>query len=179
MVRTLNSADDSTHTVSIQWDSSWPKWLSPSECAAVERYFSERFAMPLETFSDFLFWKNAHAYGVIPKTAHTESLHSIKIHSMGMVILREVGHYLKPTTHALQIFGRLARKNVLELNKEILLELLEKRILMLCYPVDPGYVILTYQRDILGCGLALPDRILHQFPRWMVSALTAALHVLS
>jgi len=179
MVRTLNSADDSTHTALIRWDSSWPKWLSPADCAIVESYFSERFALPTETFSDFLFWKSAHAYGVIPKDAHAESLRSIKVHSAGMVILREVGQYLKPTTHALQIFGRLARRNVLELNKENLLELLENRILTLCPPVEPGYIILTYRQDILGCGLALPDRIVHQFPRWMVSALIAALQAFS
>jgi NOL1/NOP2/fmu family ribosome biogenesis protein len=179
MVPTLNSADDSTPTGSIQWDSSWPKWLSPAERLAVLSYFSERFALPEEAFSDFLFWKTAHAYGVISRDAQVESLRSLKIHSIGMVILRKVGRYLKPTTHALQIFGPMARKNVLELEKTTLLELLEKRVISLRHSVDPGYVILTHRQDILGCGLALPDRLLHQFSQWMVSALTAALHQLS
>jgi NOL1/NOP2/fmu family ribosome biogenesis protein len=122
-----------------------------------------------------MFWKSARVYGIVSKSVYTETLRSLKVYSMGMVLLRKVRQYIKPTTHALQIFGHLARKSIVDLDRETVLELLEYRVALVSLSIEPGYVILAYQGDVLGCGLVLPDCLLHQFPRWMVSTLTAAL----
>lgn len=142
---------------------------------SVEGYFVERFGIPGEAFLDYAFWKTTHDYGIISKNALSSALYPLVVYSLGIVVLREIGRYLKPTTHALQIFGHLARRNVVDLDHQTILELLDNKIASVRPSLEPGYVILAYQGDVLGCGLAIHDRLRHQFPQWVVSALIAAM----
>lgn len=100
---------------------------------------------------------------------------SMRVNKAGMAILHRIKGYLKPTTNAIQIFGQTAKKNVLDIGRDVLLNLLEKRTVMMAWSDEEGYVILRYEGIILGCGLALKDRLMHQLPRWMVQNLLAAL----
>ncbi len=86
-----------------------------------------------------------------------------------MPFLRRVAGYLKPTTEAAQRFGRLARKNILELQRD--------QMEVLCHQgeipwkrgeVEQGYVFLVVESWVWGCGLFLdPDRLLCRLPRAM------------
>ncbi len=69
----------------------------------------------------------------------------------------------KPTTNLLQVFGKHASKNVVEIDegekeKYIRGFDLEKEI-------EEGYVILKCKKDILGCGLYRDKRIKNQIPK--------------
>lgn len=71
---------------------------------------------------------------------------------------------LKPTTDILQLFGRHARKNVVELSKEKLKELMKEGEAEIEGKLtekqgEKGYVLISYKKQILGCGF-LKDGIL-------------------
>lgn len=100
----------------------------------------------------------------------------LKVRTVGFIVARDVSHYLKPTTQAVNMWGSLAQKNIYELDRDSLRLLLEDGAL----PVpssDPGYMILKFDGHALGCGLGLPDRLVNQLPSWMKSQLSGYLHL--
>ena len=169
------NAFESTHTESTAWDSSWPEWLSLDEQYGILNYFERRFSINQAVFGEYRWWKDGHSYGVVSRSEHLDDLASMRVNKAGMAILHRIKGYLKPTTNAIQIFGQTAKKNVLDIGRDVLLNLLEKRTVMMAWSDEEGYVILRYEGIILGCGLALKDRLMHQLPRWMVQNLLAAL----
>ncbi len=84
-----------------------------------------------------------------------------------MPILRWVSKHLKPTSAALQLFGKYVTKNIISLEPIQLAELIGKREIRDEYPVSPGYVQIMTESIIIGCGLYLPGRLICQFPRHM------------
>ena len=132
----------------------------------------QRFGIPSTEFAGYRWWKTGRSYGVIRDTPYLEELNSISVQSIGLVALRDVKGYIKPTTQILHILGKSAQKNVLHLDRETLVLLLENRAVESFYTLKEGYVILAHQGDILGCGLALKHKLLHQFPRWLVTLLS-------
>ncbi len=100
----------------------------------------------------------------------------LRVSGVGMVVLRRVSRYLKPTTTAVQLFGRFARRNTVDLD-DASLKLLADGIPLCPAPAgvsDDGYAILTYRSEPLGCGLAVDNRLLSQLPRWLTGPLTAS-----
>jgi NOL1/NOP2/fmu family ribosome biogenesis protein len=170
------NAFESTRTESTPWDSSWPEWLSPGEREGVLDYFEQRFGINRSVFHEYQWWKDAHGYGVISGSVHLDGMASMKANKVGMVVLHRIKQYLKPTTSAVQTFGHKAEKNVLEVGRSVLRDLLTNRTMDMTCASDEGYVILRHEGIILGCGLALKDRLMHQLPRWMVHSLLAALN---
>lgn len=92
--------------------------------------------------------------------------------SVGLPLLRLKKTQLKPTTAALQLFGPHADRNTVNLAREQLKTLVEKKEIKARFSISPGYVIIVAETIIIGCGLYVPGRLISQFPRHLFTEQT-------
>lgn len=79
----------------------------------VLEWWDERFGIPPESFEDFTFWEKGA--GKI-WAFHADVPSPIRVEGLGITFLRTRQEHWKPTTSAVQRFGREATKNVIELS---------------------------------------------------------------
>lgn len=133
--------------------------------SAILEYFTVRFGIPLTSFADYALLERHKTFVLAPNSPHLAGLASLKIHSLGLPVLRKIPPYLKPTTAALQRFGQQASQHILELSAVQIAQLLQEHELPLDSDWQPGYILLRYAGHVLGCGLYLPGRLRSQLPR--------------
>ena len=129
-------------------------------------YFEERFAIPPETFDDHTFWEKGAGKiwvysGESPSPAELEAL--------GMTCLRTRQEHWKPTTDAIQRFGRHARKNVIELSREEARRFADGGDQDLEWDGDWGYLIAAHEvageLEPLGVGLYIHGELRSMVPK--------------
>ncbi len=142
----------------------WPQPVSLEERARILQFLEERFGFSPEIFEPYEFLATSKNYWLFVRTPYLGDLEKIKVQTAGLLFLRKVSGYLKPTTAALQRFGRYATKNLLELDRLTLDRLrLEKKI-PIELEIEPGYVILKCEGQIWGCALYLPGKLISYLP---------------
>jgi hypothetical protein len=138
----------------------FPRLLSPEEREAVLSFLEKRFGLSPSLFEDYEMLKGASNFWLYPKNAPWDKLKDLNPETVGLLFLREVSHYLKPTSAFLQRFGRWATKNIVEITKEQFNLLKErKKIEEIVLSIEPGYVILKHEGWILGCGLYILNKL--------------------
>jgi hypothetical protein len=137
----------------------------------VVEYFHDRFGIERDWFEPYVFTKRRNTVFLLGRSNHIEKAFSLRIDSPGLPVLRRVGAYLKPTGYMVQLLGRLARKNVLDLSFRDLLSLAQGTPMGVDDTVSDGYVILRTGDLVAGCGLVVENRLLGQFPGWFRAAL--------
>ncbi len=75
------------------------------------------------------------------------------------------GIFPKPSTTFLQLFGSLATKNTIELEKEDALKFATRQNIETKQDAETGYVILKYNGAALGCGFYKEGKIENLFPK--------------
>ncbi|WP_435345311.1 DUF7122 family protein [Haloarchaeobius sp. HRN-SO-5] len=108
-------------------------------------WWVDRFGVPAGTFDRFTFWEKGSGKvwifaGDVPDPVSVEGL--------GMTFLRTRQEHWKPTTDAVQRFGRLATKNVFELTPEQAERFVAGEDQEIPYDGDWGYVVAAH--DIAG-----------------------------
>jgi len=134
---------------------SFPEEISLEEREEILAYLTERFGFSPSLFEDYLMLRVFHNYWLFPKTNYLSQLRKLTPEAVGLIFLRRVSQYLKPTSTFLQRFGRYATKNIVTLKEEELRLLQENKKIALSLPLEEGYVILRDENWILGCGLYL------------------------
>ena len=71
----------------------------------------------------------------------------------------------KPTTCALQIFGRSATKNMIHLDEAQAKVFLTGKSQPILSVSEPGYVVVFYRGEVLGCGLYSHGKLISQLPK--------------
>jgi NOL1/NOP2/fmu family ribosome biogenesis protein len=127
-------------------------------------FFETRFGIPLTAFAEHHLLERRKTYALLPAAACLAEFTSLKVHHVGLPVLRKIRQHLKPTTVALQRFGSQATRHVLELSPTQVIELLRTAELPLDVDLCPGYVVLRHAGHILGCGLYTPGRLRSQIP---------------
>jgi len=138
----------------------FPKKITDEERAFVLGYLEERFGIPQAFFSTYEILKGVSNFWLFPKTPYLEKLTQLSVQTVGMLFLRKVSNYLKPTSAFLQRYGYLATKNIVVLTDELINVLKEKNKVEIVLDLDPGYVILKNKNWILGCGLYVPGKLI-------------------
>jgi NOL1/NOP2/fmu family ribosome biogenesis protein len=133
---------------------------------AVVGWWVERFALDPELFADHTFWEKGAgkiwAFAAdLDSPAHVEAL--------GMTFLRTRQEHWKPTTDAVQRFGREATRNIVVLDET------EARAFLRGESTDPdwdgdwGYLIAAHEiagdLEPIGVGLYLHDELRSQMPK--------------
>ncbi len=142
----------------------WPRVVSLEEREQVLSFWEERFGILKKTFDPYLLLSTAKNYWLFATPPDLKPLQSLRVQTVGLLFTRKVSHYLKPTTTAIQRFGHLATKNVVELSFGELDRLRRERKLAYETDLSEGYVIISCEGKIWGCGLYLPGKLISYLP---------------
>jgi len=131
------------------------------------KYLRDRFGISKRIFSDYSFIVRGEKIWIAFKNVLEKDLEGLNIEAIGLLFGRyfEKQKRFKPTTNALQIFGRYATKNIVELDEK------EKEMYIRGYDLEKklnleeGYVIVKFKNDVLGCGLYREGKIKNQIPK--------------
>lgn len=154
--------------------------FEPLSKSVVADLWRSRFGMPEETFEGYRFYRKANSIWVISKA----DMPNFSYEALGMRMISLKDRPWKPTTCALQIFGRYATKNVVHLSDEQAKAFLAGEsqdletgcqdarpktggeALKIGYEsCEPGYVVVFYRGEVLGCGLYSHGRLASQLPK--------------
>ncbi len=123
------------------------------------KYFVDRFGIPEKIVERYTFWvrgKRVWAFS-------GEYIDIKDIEVLGIKAL-SLGNTPKPSTAFLRVIGKYATKNVVHLEKEQTIKFLKGEDIEEEFNVDPGYVIVKGDEDILGCGL-YKGALINQLPK--------------
>lgn len=137
----------------------------PSRQEVLE-WWDERFGISPGVFDDYSFWeKGAGKLWVFAGDAPDP----IRVEALGLTALRVRQEHWKPTTDAVQRFGRHATKNVVELDDPAARTFIAGDDQQLPWDGDWGYLIVTHsiadQTEPLGVGLYLHGELRSQIPK--------------
>lgn len=121
----------------------------------------ERFGIPEEVFDGFCFFRRGRMIWAFS----LPEIPPFRCESVGMRVISMRESPWKPTTYALQLWGRYARKNIVDLDDGMARRFFAGESLELRAQVERGYVIVRHMGSVIGCGLYTPGRLISQLPR--------------
>ncbi len=140
-------------------DNRFPQKVTSEERKEILNYLEERFGIDPLNFKEYEILRGVSNFWLFPKTQYLENLQKLQVQTVGLLFLRKVSKYFKPTSAFLQRFGYLAKKNIVHLSEELVLTLIKQKKIEIELNLEPGYVILKNKYWILGCGLYLPGKL--------------------
>lgn len=134
--------------------------------AEVLEWWETRFGIKAETFEKHTFWERGA--GKIWAFA-AEAPTPIAIEGLGMTMLRTRQEHWKPTTNAVQRFGKTATRNVIELDAEQAATFLDGEDQELDWAGDWGYLIASHRiggaHEPIGVGLFVYGELRSRIPK--------------
>jgi NOL1/NOP2/fmu family ribosome biogenesis protein len=132
----------------------------------VVEFWDERFGVPPATWDDFTFWeKGAGRIWAL----HGDTQGGLRAESLGLPVLRTRQEHWKPTTDAVQRFGRVASQNVIRLDLEEARRFLAGDEQDLDWDGDWGYLIASHEIagdwEPIGVGLYTYDSLTSMVPK--------------
>jgi NOL1/NOP2/fmu family ribosome biogenesis protein len=143
--------------------------FEPLDQSLIMKLWQDRFGIPGQTFAGCRFFRKAQSIWAISDV----DLPRLSYETIGMRIMSCKDRPWKPTTSALQIFGSYAAKNLIHLNQEEAMIFLEGGSQGFASDCEPGYVVVFYRGDVLGCGLYSHGNLVSQIPKERRMASTA------
>ncbi|MGB5100967.1 MAG: hypothetical protein WBN94_10280 [Methanothrix sp.] len=135
--------------------------FEPLDRSIIAKLWQDRFGISEPAFADCKFFRKAQSIWAISDV----DLPKISYETIGMRIMSCKDRPWKPTTSALQIFGRYATKNFIHLNQEEAMIFLEGSSQVFESECEIGYVVVFYRGDVLGCGLYSHGKLVSQIPK--------------
>jgi len=142
--------------------------FEPIDGSEVTALWLERFGIPDSAFNGYRFYRKAQSVWAVSDV----DLPALSYEALGMRMMDLKGRVWKPTTCALQIFGRLATKNVVHLNEDQAEAFLAGGTRLIESATEPGYAVVFYRGEVLGCGLYSRGRLVSQVPKELRSGCT-------
>ncbi|MBW1720866.1 MAG: hypothetical protein JRH13_01465 [Deltaproteobacteria bacterium] len=125
----------------------------------------DRFGIPRKVFEGYVLLRKGKSWWLLKDSPLLEMARRLKISLAGMRAFNRVGGFIKPTTRLIQVFGKKARKAVLEISKDQLYRLASGERIEADLAVEKGYVILRYKGRALGLGFYANGTVLSQLPK--------------
>ena len=129
-------------------------------------WWDERFGIPPETFDGHTFWERGA--GKVWAFAN-EAPDAVPVEGLGMAVLRTRQEHWKPTTNAVQRFGRMATRNVVDLTPDQAARFLRGEDQTVAWDGDWGYLIAAHalagRMEPIGVGLYLHGELRSQVPK--------------
>ncbi|WP_225334022.1 DUF7122 family protein [Halomicrobium urmianum] len=163
-------SDKSTRFDRIPADDAEREELDDPEAATREEvlsFWDDRYGVPPETFEEHTFWERGSGKLWIFRG---DAPSPVDIEGLGMTFLRTRQEHWKPTTDAVQRFGREATDCVLHLDDEQASAFVAGEDQEIPeWDGDWGYLIVTHdlagEPEPLGVGLYLHDELRSQIPK--------------
>ena len=137
--------------------------LNEIERSAIIDYLKDRYGIEKRVFRNFEFLK--HGKKIWIATKGIEHSLNLRVESIGLMFMRIEKNKIKLSTNAAQLFGKFAKKNVVELDDKSLYEALRGLDLSLESNAEDGYVLLKYKDDIIGVGQKRGKFIKNMIPK--------------
>ena len=135
--------------------------FEPLDKSLVAKVWQDRFGISEQTFAGYNFFQKSRSIWAVSDA----KLPALSYETIGMRIMSCKDRPWKPTTSALQIFGRYATKNLIHLNREEAIVFLEGGSQVFESDCEAGYVVVFYRGDVLGCGLYSHGKLVSQIPK--------------
>jgi NOL1/NOP2/fmu family ribosome biogenesis protein len=135
--------------------------FEPLDRSYVAELWRIRFGIAEQVFASYNFFQKAQSVWAISEA----SLPRLSYEALGMRIMNIKDIPWKPTTSALQIFGRHAKKNLVHLDYEQAMVFLEGNSQLIQSDSETGYVVVFYRGEVLGCGLYSKGKLVSQIPK--------------
>ena len=164
MIKHLNEQRDSILTKSIQWDSSWPELARGDDRRHIFSFLKSRFGIDEDIFDDYLLLAKKKSWWLFKDSELIIPSSQFKVWKVGLKAFQKVGHFLKPSTRFIQLFGYMAVKSRLDIDERGLKRLLTGKHLSVDMDIGNGYVILFYKACSLGLGLLINGEVRSQLP---------------
>lgn len=129
--------------------------------AEVAEMMGSRFGIPpeaLDGVSFFLRGRNVWAFSL------TE-VPDLDFEAVGLRFISVRGRVPKPSSYALQLFGRFATKNAVDLSSHQARKFIAGERQSLDADLEDGYVVVAHLGDVLGCGLYSRGELISQLPK--------------
>ena len=148
--------------------------LRPAEPGEVEEllgYLEGRFGIPREALEGYAVFASGESLWVFSGDASIPGAVQCA-ESAGIRALKRTKRGPKPTSAFLRLVGGLAKRNAVDLeDQDQLLAFMSGGIVAGEFPVEPGYVVVRFRGEVLGCGLYSPRLgIVSQLPSHMRSS---------
>jgi NOL1/NOP2/fmu family ribosome biogenesis protein len=131
------------------------------ELSEVAELWHSRFGIPEYVFDGYQFFRKAQSVWIISDS----DLPRLSYETLGMRMMSLKDRPWKPTTSALQIFGKHASKNLAHLDGEQARVFLAGGSQPFESGSEPGYVVVFYRGEVLGCGLYSHGKLVSQIPK--------------
>lgn len=135
-----------------------------SENKEVEKawiYIEERFGVSKNELKNYRIKKVAGDYWLVSEQLDTK----LEVETYGFRFVRITGRGLKPTTYALQFLGDRISNSIVELDKNEFLDLLNRREMVPREMEEKGYVALSFEGQIVGCGYYMNETVSSRIPK--------------
>lgn len=139
--------------------------FEPLERNEVAELWHARFGIPPEVFLPYRFFRKAQSVWIMSDA----ELPRLSYEALGMRFMNLKDRPWKPTTSALQIFGKHATRNLVHLDDAMARLFLagESQATEEATEgeMEAGYVVVFYKGEVLGCGLYSRGRLASQLPK--------------
>jgi NOL1/NOP2/fmu family ribosome biogenesis protein len=123
---------------------------------------TRRFGFPEGLFRNWALVD--HVDDVFITTPDVEEFARIRPVRKGIRLARVFRHGIKPTTNAMQVFGRYATRNVVELNADQAGKFIQGESQEITAEVEDDFVIVRHESFTLGVGLYRAGLLKSQVP---------------
>jgi NOL1/NOP2/fmu family ribosome biogenesis protein len=123
---------------------------------------TRRFGFPEQMFDRWAAVE--HVDDVFIASPEAQEFDRLKVVRKGIRLARVFAHGIKPTTNAMQVFGRYATRNVLDLDSQQAHRFVQGEELQLEAAVESGFVVVRHDGFAVGVGLYKPGVLKSQVP---------------
>ena len=128
------------------------------------REVRERFGIPKDAFAGLRALEDQET--IFVGTREVMEFDAVRPMRRGMRLARMYPYSLKPTTFGMQVLGRQATRNVIELSDEQARRLVNGESLSIEADAENGFVLLKWQGFIAGVGFYKRPVLKSQIPRF-------------
>jgi NOL1/NOP2/fmu family ribosome biogenesis protein len=124
----------------------------------------ERFGIPIDAFDGLAVIEDQET--VFVGTREVMGFDAVRPMRRGIRLARMYPYSLKPTTFGMQVLGRQATRNVIELDDAQAKRLINGESLSIEVEAENGFVLLKWQGFIVGVGFYKRPVLKSQIPRF-------------
>ena len=139
--------------------------MSVKEITEVFDTLSERFGFDKRIFYNFNYYKSSKGRIFIASKEISEIVKAIKFVTLGFIFCRK-NVSVKPSSNFIQIFGKAATKNFIDVNNTLAMQfILGYDLAAENTKAEDGYVIIRYKNYSLGVGMLKENTIKNMLPK--------------
>lgn len=128
-------------------------------------FLESRFGIPVPVFDEFLILGTGKSWFLLRNSHALGQASGLKIEQAGLKAFQKVGAFVKPTTRLIQLFGHLATRARVQVDRDTLAKLSRNERLALDIEAGQGYLILEHSEGgILGLGFLKDGLLRTQLP---------------